>query len=337
MQRNMIKWRRSVLQSPRRLALPVMTHPGIEKLGATVKQAVCDGDLHFRAIQVLAETWPTAASTMIMDLSVEAEAFGATAHLTDHDIPAVKDNIVRSAESIEKLAVPPLTAGRLPQFLKAARQAAEAIKDRPVMAGCVGPFSLAGRLYDMTEIMMDVIEEPEKIHALLEKCTAFLINYVKAFRDAGVSGIFMAEPAAGVLSPKLCDQFSSAYVKRIVEATQTDTFVIILHNCGNTGVQNKSMVSTGAWGFHLGNRNDIAKSLPDFPADALVMGNIDPAGTMKMGSPEQVTSEVSALLAKTAGAKNFVLSTGCDTPPLVPWKNVEAFFGALDAFNKTRG
>jgi uroporphyrinogen-III decarboxylase len=36
----------------------------------------------------------------------------------------------------------------------------------------------------MTEIMMAVLLEPDMIHKLLDKCTQFLIQYVKAFRDA---------------------------------------------------------------------------------------------------------------------------------------------------------
>ena len=32
---------------------------------------------------------------------------------------------------------------------------------------------------------------------------------------------------------------------------------------------------------------------------------------------------------------NFVLSSGCDTPPHTPMENIDAFFKALDDFNKT--
>ena len=52
-----------------------MTHPGIELCGYTVKQAVTDGQKHAEAIQKLNEIYPAAACTVIMDLTVEAEAF----------------------------------------------------------------------------------------------------------------------------------------------------------------------------------------------------------------------------------------------------------------------
>lgn len=334
MKRNILNWRTQILESERRVAVPIMTHPGIDAIGATVRQAACDGEVHARAVEHLANTYPTAAASMIMDLSVEAEAFGCPTHTVENDVPSIEGPIVHDATSIDALAVPTLTAGRLPAYLQAARLAAQLVTDRPVLAGCIGPYSLAGRLFGMTEIMMGVLDDPQTLHALLDKCTRFLVAYLQAFRDAGVDGVLMAEPAAGMLSPELCDEFSSAYVARIVAAVQDESFALVLHNCGNAGDLNRSMASTGAWGYHLGNNNDIARSIADFPADALVMGNIDPAGTMKMGTPAQVRSQVLDLLRATADRRNFILSTGCDIPPHTPEANIRALFAALDEYNQ---
>ncbi|MEW6746558.1 MAG: uroporphyrinogen decarboxylase family protein [Planctomycetota bacterium] len=333
MSRNMNEWKESALRSRRPLAIPILTHPGIEKIGATVREALTSGECHFRAIRALVAMLPTAATTMIMDLSVEAEAFGAAVALHDHEVPTVTGRLVTSAEQIERLRVPDPLHARTREPLKALELTARHVKDRAVFAGCIGPLSLAGRLYGMTEIMMDLLEQPDLVHALLEKCTAFLTTYVKAFRERGADGIFMAEPAAGMLSPAACQEFSSDYIRTIVEAVQTETFAVMLHNCGNKGVLNACMASTGAWAYHLGNCNDIAKSLPEFPANALVLGNIDPAGTMKLGSAAQVREAVTGLLERTASYRNFILSTGCDTPPGVPWENVQAFFAALQEYN----
>lgn len=44
---------------------------------------------------------------------------------------------------------------------------------------------------------------------------------------------------------------------------------------------------------------------------------------------------VSKLLKETSDYPNFVLSSGCDTPPHTPATNIDAFFEALDEYNKT--
>lgn len=330
----MKKWIQEVMASPKRIALPIMTHPGIEYIGKSVREAVTDGEVHFAAIKALAERYPSAACTVIMDLTVEAEAFGAKILIPEEEIPTVTDRLVSDAASVEALQVPSLDAGRVPEYLKANRLAAEQIKDRPVLAGCIGPFSLAGRLYDMSEIMVAIYIEPDVIMALLDKCTAFLIDYCKALKATGVAGVVMAEPAAGLLSNEDHQMYATPYIKQIVDAVQDDDFTVILHNCGNTGQCTGAMVESGAAAMHFGNLVDIPQALTEVPEDILVMGNLDPVGVLKQAAPEEVAAATSDLLEKTRGAKNFVISTGCDLPPAVPEANIKAFFGAVEAYNE---
>ena len=331
---SMTAWKDVMLASPERKAIPIMTHPGIELLGKNVQDAVTDGRVHFEAVRALARKYPAAAATMMMDLSVEAEAFGSPVRFADDEVPTVHARIVETAEDVERLQVPSLQRGRVQQYLLAARLAAEAIDDRPVFAGCIGPFSLAGRLYDMTEIMTALLTEPDTIHVLLEKCTRFLLSYAREFKQRGVNGIVIAEPAAGVLSPDDCQAFSSAYVRRIVEALQDASFLVVLHNCGARDSLVPAMLSAGAGAFHFGNVIDITVPLSIIPRDRLVMGNIDPVRTLKMTSPEVLRGSVLELLEKTKGCRNHILSTGCDSPPGVPMENVDTFYSALAAFNK---
>ncbi|MBR5849878.1 MAG: uroporphyrinogen decarboxylase family protein [Alistipes sp.] len=330
----MKQWIAEVMNSPKRIALPIMTHPGIEYIGKTVREAVTDGEVHFAAIKALAERYPSAACTVIMDLTVEAEAFGAPILIPEEEIPTVTGRLVSDAASVDALQVPSLDAARVPEYLKANRLAAEQIKDRPVLAGCIGPFSLAGRLYDMSEIMVAIYIEPDVIMNLLDKCTAFLIDYCKALKATGVAGVVMAEPAAGLLSNEDHQMYATPYIKQIVEAVQDDDFTVILHNCGNTGQCTGAMVESGAAAMHFGNLVDIPQALTEVPENILVMGNLDPVGVLKQATPEEVAAATTDLLEKTREAKNFVISTGCDLPPAVPEANIKAFFDAVEAYNQ---
>lgn len=331
--RDMVSWKNSVLASKRRLAIPIMTQPGISKIGRTVLEAVTDARLHAAAVRAVADTYPVAASTMIMDLSVEAEAFGAQVRFSDVEVPTVTQRCVSDAESIGRLEVPALTAGRAPVYVEAARLVSETVTDHPVFAGCIGPFSLAARLYDVTEIMTGLLIEPEAIHELLKKVTQFLVSYVLAFKEAGTGGVLIAEPVAGVLSAEHCSEFSSRYVREIVQSTQDESFFVILHNCGDTDQLVLSMQSTGAAGLHFGNRCAIVEALPKIRPDVLVFGNLDPAGVLKSGNPSLVSDETLRLLDATKSYRNFVLSSGCDVPPGTPPENIEAMFAALQKHN----
>lgn len=206
----------------------------------------------------------------------------------ENEVPNVVGRLVHDHASIVALPVPSIQSGRMPEYLKANRLAAENITDKPVFGGCIGPFSLAGRLYDMSEMMMALYMEPDSIRLLLEKCTEFITNYLRAMKETGVNGVIIAEPAAGLVSNEDCSSFSSTYISRIVEELQDDNFMIVLHNCGNTGHCTAAMVETKAAGLHFGNKIDMVQVLQECPEDILVMGNIDPVGIFKMATPEKV-------------------------------------------------
>lgn len=330
---NMKEWINEIIQKKEVVAMPIMTHPGIEMIGKTVRDAVTDGQVHYNAIQALSEKYPTAAATVIMDLTVEAEAFGAEIVFPENEVPSVVGRLLNDEGAIDKLEIPALNKGRIPQYLKANMLAAKAITDRPVFAGCIGPYSLAGRLYDMSEIMMLIYINPEAAHSLLKKCSDFILRYCMALKATGVNGVVMAEPAAGLLSDEDCTQYSSVFIKEIVEKVQDDHFTVILHNCGNTGHCTRAMVATGAAAYHFGNKINMVEALKEVPADALAMGNLDPVSLFKAATPEVMKKATLDLLEATRSYPNFVLSSGCDTPPHTPAENIDAFFAALNEFN----
>lgn len=333
---NMKQWAKDLIANNKVAAIPIMTHPGIELIGKTVRDAVTDGQVHYEAIKALYEKYPSAASCVIMDLTVEAEAFGAEVVFPENEVPSVTGRLLTDEAAIETLQVPDVNKGRVPEYLKANRLAAEHLTDRPVLAGCIGPYSLAGRLYDMSEIMMLIYINPDAAKMLLAKCSEFITNYCLALKEAGANGVVMAEPAAGLLSNEDCQQFSSEYVKDIIAKVQDDDFAVILHNCGNTGNCTQAMVYTGAMGYHFGNKIDMVETLKEVPADALAMGNLDPVSVFKMGSAALMKKETMALLEATKDYPNFVLSSGCDTPPHTPFENIDAFYSTLDEFNQSR-
>lgn len=334
MKTDMKKWINNISNSNERTAFPIITYPGLDLIHKNVKDIISNSRDQYSCIKALSDKYPSVAVGTIMDLSLEAEAFGCKIRYCDNEVPIVGNNIVAFIDDVKKLRVPKVGEGRTAVNLEAARLLAENIKDRPVFGGCIGPLSLCSRLFDMTEMMMNLILEPAMIHELLEKTTEFLINYIKAFKETGVNGVIIAEPTAGLLSPGHCSEFSSKYLTTIIESVQDKNFMIIVHNCGNTVKLVESLLSTGAYGFHFGNAVDMADILPQIPFGRIAFGNIDPAAILKNGTTAEVEEKVWKLLIKTANYKNFAISSGCDIPPNTPIKNIDTFYETLKRFNE---
>ena len=122
------------------------------------------------------------------------------------------------------------------------------------------------------------------------------------------------------------------YVKRIVDALQTDDFAVVYHNCGNAVPSMlDGLFEQGAAAYHFGNAVDMESILKAAPADVLCMGNIDPAGQFANGTPESMTAAVHDLMARCGQYANFVPSSGCDIPAHASWENIQAFFKALSS------
>lgn len=329
MKRDMKQWVAETIAAPVKKPLPVLSFPAVQLMGITVRDLISDSDHQAKGMKLVAERVDAAASVSLMDLSVEAECFGSAIRVSDDEVPTVVGAIVSDEDEANALTVPSVGSGRTGIYIEAIRKACEQITDRPVFAGVIGPFSLAGRLMDVSEAMVYCYEEPDMVHTIMEKATAFLIDYCKAYKAVGANGVVMAEPLTGLLSPALAEEFSHPYVKKIVDAVQDDDFAVIYHNCGNNVVHMaEGIFDVDAMGYHFGNAVRLADILPLAPGDRLVMGNVDPAGQLRNGTPDSIREAVNTVVNECASWPNFVLSTGCDVPPMSPWENIDAFFAA---------
>lgn len=338
MKLDMRKWRTDLIASADVKAMPVMTYPGLALINdKSVADMLTDAETQLSCIQALANRYPAAAALTAMDLSVEAEAFGCEVRFSETEIPSIVGKLIADFDAAAALQTPQVGTKRTGNCLKVLEKATSKIQDRPVLGGCIGPFSLAGRLLELNSILVTVRRDPVLVHLVLQKCTTFLIRYLQMFKSIGANGVLIAEPAAGLLSPAFCRQFSAQYVTRIVDAVQDDHFIVILHNCGNTVKQIETLVSTGANGLHLGSTVNLVEIAPRVPTDALLFGNLEPAGVFLLGSPADVQVRTKALLREMQPYPNFVLSSGCDIPPGTSIENIDALFLAVAAHNKERG
>lgn len=326
-----LEWLRNLPKSGR--ALPILSSPAATLLGVTVGAMTQDAEVQARAMLALAERYDSAAAVSMMDLSVEAEAFGCRLRTTESEIPTVVGALLADADDLESLRVPEVGDARTGIYLEAVARAKALIHDRPVLAGMIGPFSLAGRLMDVSEALVNCIVEPEFVHATLERTTEFLIRYAKAYKSIGTDGIVLAEPLAGLLSAEMESEFGASYGKQVVDAVQDEHFVVIYHNCGpNVAQMMDSLTSIEAAGYHFGDAVDLGTMLSGMPPDRIVLGNLSPVQVFCTGTPDTVYAETARLIDACKGFSNFVLSSGCDLPPSTPIENIDAFFRARREF-----
>lgn len=314
--------------------IPILSFPSTQLLGITVNELLESSEMQVKGMKAISERCCIGASLNMMDLSVEAEAFGAEIVFKEDDVPTVKKGIIDDITDAESIVVPEVGEGRTSICIEGVRKAKEVIKDVPVFCGVIGPYSLAGRLFDMTELMMECYDSPDDVKILLSKATDFITEYIKAFKNVGADGVVIAEPAAGLLSPSLNAEFSIPFVKRIIEEINSEEFVVCYHNCGDVVVQMADDIATlDADIYHFGNAIKLSDIIPKMPRDSIVMGNVDPILFLN-GTPEKVKNAVQQIYDDCKCYENVMISSGCDIPALAKWENIDAYFNKINELYK---
>ena len=332
---SMDNWCNAVIAKRHKIPQPIATFPAAYVLGSTVERLSKDPVAQAIGIKLMAEKYNMRIAMGYMDLSAEAEAFGAKCIYHEHEIPTISGALITTEEEADALQIPAVGTGRTGTYLLGIKMALSIINDRPVFAECIGPFSLAGRLVDITEAMVLCYEEPDMMHTVLDKATTFIINYIKEYKRLGAHGVMIAEPLAGILSPALVDEFSCDYMKKIVEECQDKDFVVFYHNCGNnTVLQAESIFSIGCKGYHFGDKIRLCEMLEKAPADVIVMGNVSPSDEFLTGTKASIRTATYKVLHECYKYDNFWLSSGCDVPALSDPSQIDEFFSAAMDFYK---
>jgi uroporphyrinogen decarboxylase len=321
-----------VLKYPGRLAMPIGVYAGLEITAASVRQAVSDAGAQSEAVLALHERFHTPVLLTAMDLSAEAETFGCTIRMSDEEIPTVLGRKATTAAEIAALPTPQPGDLRTAIHLQSARNLVKSGK-APVLGGMIGPFSLAGRIFGVSEALEATANDADTILVLLEKVTVFLTSYAKAFHAAGASGLILAEPAAGLLSPRGLAAFSAPFVSRIIQAVQSEDFTIIYHNCGAKIAHLLRILEMGAAIYHFGQPMDLPAALELAQGRVFLAGNLDPTAVFHAGTPDYVRQCTSQLLELTRHQSKYIISSGCDLPPGVPVQNLDAFYQTVKAFS----
>lgn len=325
---------RFILSSPKRLALPLGIYPGLQLTGKTVAKVAHDFLIQANASFALAERYHSPFLQTAMDISVEAETFGAQIDF-DAEVPVVSGRLITRREDVSMLFQPKVGYKRTIVPLSVIPELKDRIgfDNRFILGSMSGPFTLAGLLFGLDELIALTDSDPAFALDLLKLATNYLVRYAEAQRGVGADGIIMAECSAGMLSPQKCAKFSTPFVRQIIESLQTDTYSFVYHNCMATMDHLDDILRDGAAIHHFGSRMEFPAGLQRVDGETVLAGNLDAAEILTKTNPDQVYEQTLNLLHATAGYKNFLVSSNCDLSLNTPIPNLDAFHKALTDFN----
>ncbi len=266
------------------------------------------------------------------DVTYEAEALGCEInfHETSSEeilYPTVKQPILEIGQPIE----PPedlLERGRIPLILEAIRLIQKDVgKEIAIGSYVLGPYTLAGALTDLDQLLKLSYKAPTKVIIILKSLVDVIASIAQAFIKAGVDYITVREMGAtsDLISPRLFKTVVFPHLKAVLNQIDAPK---ILHICGKTTPIIELMEEAGADAISIGQKNDIAQSREKLKRNTLLFGNIDGFGVLTKGSPAEIKKAVREAINSGIDA----IWPACDIWPTAPLENIKSLVEATKEY-----
>jgi uroporphyrinogen decarboxylase len=275
---------------------------------------------------------------MMADLQMEAEAIGNVLRFQEHAV-CISDPAKRVLLQKGKLATlnlpDPHKGGRLPYYLEACERVREVIRDTPIGALVVGPWSIAGNLRGEENLIMDTFDDPDFVHDLLRFTTEVAKRVGDAIRDVGVGySISEASASCNLVSPAIYREFIKPYQKDLIDYFKAKRVGTTLHICGYTNPIMEDIIDTGCSAFSMDAPSDLQTLKRVNQNRTVILGNLHTNLFTARTTKEELTRAIQTAIDIGAPGSAFMLSSGCEIPPDSDMERVHHFFNVARQYGR---
>ncbi len=335
---------RSVLNSeiPDRVPVFPMAHYGTAHMGGVKIRDFCtDGKTNAHCLITAYRECGYDGVQPAFSVTIEGEAVGSKVEYPEDNVPFVVENFLKTPD-INKLSIPdPYKSGKMPVIIESTRICAREIGAEAYICPIImGPLNCASQIRGVENLMYDFMDRPEFVEELLDFTTEIEIPYGKALIEAGAHSIFIGEAlcSPAFISPKFYRRFVLPRQQKLISALRDlGCESTVLHICADTSsIMEDYAVHSGTNIIDLDWQVDVAWAL-DLAAvkkaKTTVRGNLNPAGKLFTGTPDEVLNEARLLIEKVGRRGNFLLGSGCAMNPASFPENARAMVEASKRFS----
>ncbi len=277
------------------------------------------------------ERYPLDAAILFSDILTIPDAMGLGLYFETGEGPRFKKT-VRTMADVDAL---PIVDGEndLTYVCDAVRTIRRELNGRVPLIGFSGsPWTLAtymvegGGSKDHARCKALAFDQPELMHALLDKLAKSVTAYLNDQIRAGAQAVQIFDTWGGALSHNAYQEFSLRYMQQIVDGLIKENDgrkVPVILFTKNGGQWLELMAATGASALGLDWTTDIGAARARVGDKVALQGNMDPS--MLRASPARIREEVAAILARYGSGPGHVFNLGHGITPEVDPAHAGAF------------
>ena len=285
------------------------------------------------------DRYPLDAAILFSDILTIPDAMGQGLYFETGEGPRFK-KVISTAADIEALPIPDPEQD-LGYVMDVVRTIRSALNGRVPLIGFSGsPWTLAtymvegGSSKDFRKSKAMLYDNPQAMHALLDKLAQSVTSYLNGQIKAGAQAVQIFDTWGGNLSAAAYQEFSLAYMQKIVSGLIRENEgrqVPVILFTKNGGLWLESMAATGAQALGLDWTCDIGQARARVGSQVALQGNMDP--TVLYAKPDAIRAEVARILASYGAGTGHVFNLGHGITPEVDPAHAGAFIEAVHEFS----
>lgn len=245
------------------------------------------------------------------------------------------DGSIKSRRDFSQITVPDVSpvAARLEALAQAGRA-----DDIGLILGASSPYKLAQTAVGYEDFLIRTMEDEAFLAELIDRLAEPYQRAIEKLLDVPLSAFLVPGDLCGKNGPLLCpDVIERLWLRstvRFLEPIARRGIPIILHADGDFSTIADVLLQVRPDALHP---FEVCGDLDIYGfkqqhRDVTVMGNIDLAGVLSFGTPQQVRESVRQHIERLAGGGRYICGSSHEISPSVPVENLKALAAAVHEF-----
>jgi MtaA/CmuA family methyltransferase len=296
----------------RTLFRPILMHFAARFTGNTYGEFASDHNVLVNSNIKTMEHFDYDMVSLISDPYRETSAFGAAITFIPEAVPRCEKLIVKSWDDIQNLERPNVCkCTRTLDRIKGAELFQKKLQGTvPVIGWVEGPLAEACDLAGVSQMLTQLMMDPDFCNLLLDKCNDTAKDFAKAQIEAGCDVIGIGDAICSQIDPFTYDTFVKDRHRELIAFIHSCGARTKLHICGDITHLLPSLKEVGTDILDLDYDVDISYARSVLGEHIVLMGNINPI--IVQDSTAEEVERLSRELVEKYGNERFILSAGCE-------------------------